>query len=394
MLLIQNLALQNATVFIRCDFNVPLDHYGNILDDRRIRETLPTIRYCLDHNCKIILASHLGRPKGEVVPKFSLLPVAKRLNRLLDHEILFSQDVTGEDTQQKTAGLKNGEILLLENLRFEKGETKNDPQFAKELADLADFYINDAFGVSHRAHASVEAITHYFDQTHKGAGFLLQKEISFFHDVLQKPPHPFTLIVGGSKVSTKLEALKHLLPEIDKMIIGGGMAFTFLKALGYETGSSIVEDDLLDAAKEIIKQATDNKVKLFLPVDFIIAKELQQETKSKIVTFQDIPQEYMGLDIGPASIQLFQEAVEKAKIILWNGPMGVFEIEKFSHGSLELARFVSSLHATKIIGGGDTAEMIHKAGVTQKMTFVSTGGGASLELLAGKELPGIKALTP
>ncbi len=392
MLKIQNLDLQNQTVFIRCDFNVPLDDYGNILDDRRIRETLPTIQYCLDHGCKIILASHLGRPKGEVNPKFSLLPVAKRLNRLLDHKVGFCTDIAGEETRKSVAELQNGDILLLENLRFDPGETRNDPVFAKKLADLAQFYINDAFGVSHRAHASVEAITHYYDTAHKGAGFLLQKEINFFHDVLQKPPHPFTLIVGGSKVSTKLEALKHLLPEIDKMLIGGGMAFTFLKALGYETGNSIVEEELIDAAKEIIHEAKKYHVKLFLPVDLIVAKAYQQETKSKIVTYQDIPEGYMGLDIGPATLTLFEEAVEKAKIILWNGPMGVFEIEKFSHGSIELSRFIASLHATKIIGGGDTAEMIHKAGVLEKMTFVSTGGGASLELLAGKRLPGIEAL--
>ncbi len=392
MLLLQNLSLEKDSVFIRCDFNVPIDDYGNILDDRRIRETLPTISYCLDHGCKIILASHLGRPKGKVDLKYSLLPVAKRLNRLLDHEVIFSKDVVGDDTQTKLSKLQNGEVLLLENLRFEPGESANDSDFAQKLANLANFYINDAFGVSHRAHASVEAIAHYFDKNHKGAGFLLQKEINFFHDVLQKPPHPFTLIVGGSKVSTKLEALKHLLPEIDKMIIGGGMAFTFLKALGYEIGHSIIEENLVDEAKKIIQEAKKQKVKLFLPVDFIIAEQMQQETKSHIVTYQDIPQEYMGLDIGPASLKLFEEAVQKAKIILWNGPMGVFEIEKFSHGSLEFARFIASLHATKIIGGGDTAEMIHHADVMKKMTFVSTGGGASLELLAGKNLPAIEVL--
>ncbi len=392
MLLIQDLNLQNNSLFIRCDFNVPMDNFGNILDDRRLKESLPTILYCLDHNCKIILASHLGRPKNKNDKKYSLLPIAKRLGRLLNKEILFSNDVIGSDTNKKIKNLTNGEILLLENLRFEKGETSNDPVFAKALASLAKYYVNDAFGVSHRAHASVEAITHYFDNNHKGAGFLLQKEISFFKTLLQAPPHPFTLVVGGSKVSTKLGALKHLLPELDKMIIGGAMVFTFLKALGIETGSSLVENDLIDEAKLLVQQAKKHKVKLFFPVDFIIAKELNQHTKSKIVTFLDIPKEYKGLDIGPASVMLFQEALNESKIIFWNGPMGVFEIDKFSHGSLELARYISSLHATKIIGGGDTAEMIHKAGVTKKMTFVSTGGGASLELLSGKELPGIKAL--
>ncbi len=391
MLRIQKLALQNARLFIRCDFNVPLDEFGNILYDRRIEASLPTIRYVLDHGCKIVLASHLGRPKG-VDPKLSLKPVAMRLSRLLHHEVVFASDVIGEDARTKAAQLQNGEILLLENLRFEPGETQNDPEFAKALATYGNFYVNDAFGVCHRTHASVEAITHYFDNTHKGAGFLLQKEVNFFHDALQTPDRPFTLIVGGSKVSTKLEALLHLLPKVDKMVIGGAMAFTFLKVLGYETGNSIVEEDLIPAAKNIMQQAHKRGVKLFLPVDIVVAKETDQDAESEIVTAQDIPEGYMGLDIGPATVTLFEEAVEKSKMILWNGPMGVFEIEKFSHGSFELARYIATLHATKIIGGGDTAEMVHKAGVLEQMTFVSTGGGASLALLAGKKLPGIVAL--
>ena len=393
MLTIQNMKLQEKSVFIRCDFNVPLDAYGNILDDTRILAALPTIRYCLDRKCKIILASHMGRPKGKVDPKLSLSPVAKRLQALLDHTISFSHEVVGKETTAKVASLNNGEILLLENLRFEEGETKNDKSFAANLAQLATFYVNDAFGVCHRAHASVEAITAFYDDDHKGAGFLLQKEIDFFQVLLQNPPHPFSLIVGGSKVSTKLEALMHLLPKIDKMIIGGGMAFTFLKALGYKTGKSIVEDDLLDAAQHIIKIAKELHVKLFFPVDFIIAKEISQNSSSQIVTFQDIPKDSMGLDIGPASIALFEEAIKDSNVILWNGPMGVFEVDKFSYGSIKLAHYLATLHATKIIGGGDTAEMIHHAKVTQKMTFVSTGGGASLELLASKELPGIEALS-
>ncbi len=391
MLRIQNLDLQNARLFIRCDFNVPLDEFGNILDDRRIEASLPTIRYALDHGCKIVLASHLGRPKG-VDAKLSLKPVAMRLSRLLNHEIIFASDVIGEDARTKAEKLQNGQILLLENLRFEPGETQNDPEFSKVLAAYADFYVNDAFGVCHRAHASVEAIAHYFDAAHKGAGFLLQKEVNFFHDALQTPDHPFTLIVGGSKISTKLEALLHLLPKVDKMLIGGGMAFTFLKALGYETGNSIVEEELIPSAKQIMQKARERGVKLFLPVDVVVAEEIKQEAESSIVTAQDIPARYIGLDIGPATVTLFEEAVTKSKMILWNGPMGVFEIDKFSHGSFELAKFIATLQATKIIGGGDTAEMIHKAGVLEKMTFVSTGGGASLALLAGKKLPGIAAL--
>ncbi len=394
MLIIQNMNLQENSVFIRCDFNVPLDVYGNILDDARIRAALPTIQYCLDRKCKIILASHMGRPKGKVDPKLSLTPVAKRLQTLLEHSISFSHEVVGEETTTKVASLQNGEILLLENLRFEEGETKNDKSFAANLAQLATFYINDAFGVCHRAHASVEAITTFYDDSHKGAGFLLQKEIDFFQMLLQNPAHPFSLIIGGSKVSTKLEALMHLLPKIDKMIIGGGMAFTFLKALGYKTGKSIVEDDLLDAAQHIIKIAKEYHVKLFFPIDFIIAKEISQNTSSQIVTFQDIPKDYMGLDIGPATITLFEEAIKGSSVIFWNGPMGVFEVDKFSYGSIKLAHYVGNLHATKIIGGGDTAEMIHNANATDEMTFVSTGGGASLELLASKKLPGIQGLVP
>lgn len=392
MLIMQNLALQNASVFIRCDFNVPLDNFGNILDDRRIRETLPTIYYCLDHGCKIILASHLGRPKGNRDKKLSLFIVAKRLERLLQQKIDFSNDIMRKDTKKRVENLQNGEILLLENLRFEKGEINNNLDFAKKLANLTEFYINDAFGVSHRAQASTEAITHFFDKKHKGAGFLLQKEVNFLQTILQKPIHPFTLIIGGSKISTKLDVLKYLLPKVDKMLIGGGMAFTFLKAQGYEVGRSIVENDLLESAIQTITLAKEHKVKLFFPVDFIIAKKLEQEAKSKIVTFLDIPKEYMGVDIGPSSLILFKEALEEAKTIIWNGPVGVFEINKFAQSSLQLAQYIASLHATKVIGGGDTAEMIHKAGVTDNMTFVSTGGGASLELLSGKTLPGILAL--
>lgn len=392
MLTIQNLNLDRDSLFIRCDFNVPLDEFGNILDDRRIRETLPTIRYALDHHCKIILASHLGRPK-EIDPALSLLPVAKRLGRLLEKEIAFSHDVVGEETRKKAAALQNGEILLIENLRFDPGETANDEAFAKKLADLAEFYVNDAFGVSHRAHASVEAITHFFDRAHKGAGFLLQKEVSFFHTLLENPAHPFALVVGGSKVSSKLELLQHLIPRVDKLLIGGGMAFTFLHAMGYETGDSIVETDLIPASLELMKQAKAHGVKIFLPVDLIVAEAIRQDAKSRIVTAQDIPSGWMGVDIGPATVTLFEEALEESKTLLWNGPMGVFEIDKFAQGSFALARYVATLHATKIIGGGDTGEMIHKAGVLEKMTFVSTGGGASLALLAGKKLPGIEALS-
>ncbi len=380
-----------SSVFIRCDFNVPLDEYGNITDDRRIRAALPTIRYCLDNECRIVLASHLGRPKG-YDEKYSLKPVAKRLQKLLKQDITMASDVVGEDAHAKFASLQTGEILLLENLRFEPGETKNDAEFAKKLSEFGEFYVNDAFGVSHRAHASVEAITRYYDQNHKAAGFLLQKEIKYLYKLLQNPTRPFLAIVGGSKVSGKLGALINLLPKVDKMIIGGGMAFTFLKALGEEVGKSLVEDDLIDEAKKIMEEAKRLGVKFYLPVDFVVAPEFKEDAPVKFVTFKEIPKDWMGLDIGLASTRLFREALNDVQTILWNGPMGVFEMEKFARGSIKLANYVAESYATKIIGGGDTASLISKAGVDDEMTFISTGGGASLELLEGKELPGIKAL--
>ncbi len=392
LLTIKDLELAGEKVFIRCDFNVPLDEFGNITDDRRIRAALQTIRYCLDHECAIILASHMGRPKGVYDEKFSLKPVAKRLQSLLHHEITLAKDVVGPDATAKAKELKSGEILLLENVRFEPGETKNDPELAKKMASMAKFYINDAFGVSHRAHASVEAITHYFDNDHKGAGFLLQKEIKYFHKLLKKPTRPFMAIVGGSKVSGKLEALVNLLPKVDKMVIGGAMAFTFWKARGYEVGKSLVEDDLIEDARHIMDEAKRLGVKFYLPVDFVIAPEFKEDAQVKYVTFQEIPKDWIGLDIGLASTRLFREALSDVQTILWNGPMGVYEMEKFARGSFKLANYVAESYATKIIGGGDTADLVQRVGVDDEMTFISTGGGASLELLEGKNLPGISAL--
>lgn len=388
---IKELELAGSAVFIRCDFNVPIDEFGNITDDRRIRSALQTIRYCLDHDCKIVLASHLGRPKG-FDEKFSLKPVAKRLHTLLKQDIIMAKDVIGEDAKKKFESLKNGEILLLENLRFEKGETKNDPEFAKELSRFGEFYINDAFGVCHRAHASVEAITHYYDEDHKGAGFLLLKEIQFFHHLLKRPTRPFVAVVGGSKVSSKLKALINLLPKVDKMLIGGGMAFTFLKALGEEVGNSIVEDNLLQDALNIIDEAKRLGVKLYLPVDFVVSQTFSEDSPIKYVTFKEIPKGWMGLDIGPATVRLFREALNDAQTILWNGPMGVYEMDKFARGSFQLSHFIAQSYATKVVGGGDTADLVQRAGDDEEMTFISTGGGASLELLEGKLLPGIAAL--
>ena len=381
-----------SRVFVRCDFNVPMDEFGNITDDRRIREALPTIKYLLDCECKIVLGSHLGRPKGEFKPEFSLKPVAKRLSHLLKQEIITAEDVVGEDAKSKAKALKDSEILLIENLRYRIEETKNDSSFAKELAEFGEFYINDAFGVSHRAHASVEAITSYFDDNHKSAGFLLLKEIKFFHKLLQNPARPFVAVVGGSKVSGKLEALINLLPKVDKMVIGGGMAFTFLKALGYEVGKSLVEDDLINEANHIMNEAKKLGVKLYLPVDIVAADEFKEEATVKYVTSQEIPEDFMGLDIGPASVRLFGEVLWDAQTILWNGPMGVYEMDKFSRGSFKISHEISRTHGTKVVGGGDTADLVQRAGDDEEMTFISTGGGASLELLEGKTLPGVKAL--
>lgn len=388
---IKDIDLAKKKVFIRCDFNVPQDDFLNITDDRRIRSAIPTIRYCLDNGCSVILASHLGRPK-EISSKYSLEPVAKRLARLLDKEIIMAKDVIGEDAKTKAMNLKAGEILLLENLRFEKGETKNDENLAKELASMVQVYINDAFGVCHRAHSSVEAITKFFDEKHKGAGFLLQKEIDFASNLIKHPARPFIAVVGGSKVSGKLQALTNLLPKVDKLIIGGGMAFTFLKALGYDIGNSLLEEELLEEANKILTKGKNLGVKIYLPVDVVAAPTCSQDAPMKFVPVQEIPNGWMGLDIGPASVRLFKEVISDAQTIWWNGPMGVFEIDKFSKGSIKMSHYISEGHATSVVGGGDTADMVARAGDADEMTFISTGGGASLELIEGKELPGVKAL--
>lgn len=369
-----------------------MDEFGNISDDRRIRSAISTIHYCLDQNCAVILASHLGRPEGQVVAKYSLAPVAKRIQQLLKREVILADDVVGEDALAKAAALKDGEILMLENLRYEAGETKNSEELSKKLASMAEFYINDAFGVSHRAHASVEGITHYFDNGHKAAGFLLQKEIEFLGKIIQNPVRPFAAIVGGSKVSGKLEALINLLPKVDKILIGGGMAFTFLKHLGYDIGASLVEDDLLDEAGRILEEAKRLGVKFYLPVDVVAAEKFSENTLSKIVSSQEIPSGWMGLDIGPATVRLYREVLNDVQTILWNGPMGVYEMDKFARGSNKIAHFVADSYATTVVGGGDTADLVQRIGVDDEMTFISTGGGASLELLEGKILPGVASL--
>jgi len=389
----KNIDIAGKKVFIRCDFNVPVDEYQNITDDRRIRSALNTIRYCIDNDCAIIIASHFGRPKGGYEEKYSLRPVKQRLKTLLQMEtIKLAPSIVCEETLKMASELKNGEIMFLENMRFEEGETTNDPELSKKLASMADIYINDAFGVSHRAHASVEGIANHFDINHKAAGFLLATEIKFFYHIIKEPKRPFVSIVGGSKVSGKLEALYNLVPKVDKIIIGGGMAFTFLKALGYEVGNSLVEDDLIPEALKIMEEAKKLGVKFYLPIDVIIAEAFDSEAFAKAVTTQEIPKGWMGLDIGPASALLFAQALEDAHTILWNGPMGVYEMDKFAKGSTKLSHAVASSYATTVVGGGDTADLVRRTGDEEEMTFISTGGGASLELIEGKVLPGVKAL--
>lgn len=392
---LKDLNIEGKRVFIRCDFNVPKDEFGNITDDRRIRSALQTIRYCIDRDCKIILASHYERPEpGKYEEQYSLAPVAKRLHTLLKikNEIFMAEDVVGEDAKAKAQKLQAGDVLLLENLRYEAGETVNDEGFAKQLADFADFYINDAFGACHRKHASIHAITKFFDNEHKGAGFLMEKEINFFSRVIENPMRPFIAVVGGSKVSGKLQALNNLLNKVDKLIIGGGMAFTFLKAQGFEVGNSLVEDDLLDEAKNIMDKAKELNIKFYLPVDVVVAPEFSENTIVKFLPTQEIPKGWFGLDIGPASSRLFREALGDARTIIWNGPMGVYEMDRFSKGSIAMSHNIAQTHATTIVGGGDTADVTQRAGDADEMTFVSTGGGASLKLIEGESLPGLEAL--
>ncbi len=392
---IKELDIDNKRVLIRCDFNVPKDEFGNISDDRRIRAALPTIRYCMDRDCKIILASHFGRPKaGEWnEEKDSLNTVAKRLRSLLKKDILMADDVVGDDTIKKAQGLEEGDILLLENLRYNPGETANDSEFASRLASMADIYINDAFGASHRKHASIFALPEHFKEGEKAAGFLMQKEVNFFDKMIKSPSRPFIAVVGGSKVSGKLQALVNLVEKVDKVVIGGGMAFTFLKALGHEVGNSLVEDDLIDDAKKIMQRAKELNVKFYLPVDIVAAPEFSDEVPVKFLPIQEIPKDWMGLDVGPATNRLFREALNDAQTILWNGPMGVYEMDKYSKGSFMMSHYIAESHATTIVGGGDTADVTQRAGDVDEMTFISTGGGASLELLEGKLLPGVEAVS-
>ncbi len=387
---VDEMDLKGKRVLCRFDFNVPLDADLNIVDDTRIRAALPTLNYALDENAKVIIASHLGRPKGKRVERMSLAPVAKRLSRLLGKEVTILKDCAGDEVRKAIAEINPGCTIMLENLRFHPGEEKNDEAFARELASYTDVYIDDAFGNAHRCHASNVGVTKFVKEC--GAGFLMKKELTYFSKALEKPARPLVAIVGGSKVSGKLEALGNLIKLVNKMIIGGGMAFTFLKAQGYEVGKSIVEDELLGRAREIMQEANDHGVKVYLPVDCVIAESVEEEAETKIVPVQEINAHWMGLDIGPATITLFTEALNNAKTIVWNGPMGVFEMDAFSRGTFALAHSVANSYALSIVGGGDTDVAIDRAGERDNMSYMSTGGGAFLELLEGKKLPAILAL--
>ncbi|MDO8545850.1 MAG: phosphoglycerate kinase [Nitrospirales bacterium] len=387
---IEDLPLRGKRVIIRADFNVPLDESGHISDDTRIRGTLPTINYAVDEGAKVILCSHLDRPNGKIDPRLSLAPVARRLQRLLGKEVGFAEDCVGAQAEMLVNKMKPGDVLLLENLRFHAGEEQNDDQFARALAGLADVYVNDAFGAAHRNHASVAGITKFLPMA--GAGFLMRKEIEYLEGAVANPMRPFVAILGGAKVSGKIGVIENLGKKVDKVIIGGGMAFTYLKALGFEVGNSLVEDGMLTIAKEIYEHAISRGVKFYLPVDFVVAASRDDGVESKIVTSQEIPKGWYGLDIGPASVKLFTEALGNAKTILWNGPMGIFEKDAYSRGTMAVAHAVADAYALTIVGGADTALAVHRAGVSESMSFISTGGGAALELLEGKVLPGIAAL--
>ena len=386
---VKDIDLKGKKVFVRCDFNVPMDENQNITDNTRIKAALPTIKYLLEQNCKIILASHLGRPKGEVKPEFSLKPVAKELSKLLGKDVIMANDVIGEDATSKAENLKEGEIMLLENVRFHREETDNDPEFAKKLASMAEIFVNDAFGTAHRAHASTTGIADYIPGV---AGFLIEKELKFLGNAINNPERPFVAILGGAKVSDKIGVIDSLLDKVDTLMIGGGMAYTFFKAQGYNVGNSLCEVEKTDLALEEMKKAKEKGVKLLLPIDTKIGKEFKPDTESKTVAWTEIPDEWEGFDIGEKTIEMFKNELQNAKTVIWNGPLGLFEFEQFAIGTNEIAKTLAELDATTIIGGGDSAAAVTKAGLAHKMTHISTGGGASLEFLEGKKLPGIECL--
>ena len=385
---IEDIQVQGKKVLVRCDFNVPLDKDGNITDENRIVGAMPTIKYLADNGAKVILCSHMGKPKGEPKPEFSLAPVAKRLSEKLGKEVVFAADanVVGENAKKAVAEMKDGDIVLLENTRYRAEETKNVETFSKELASLAEIFVNDAFGTAHRAHCSTVGVTEYLPAV---CGYLIQKEIEFLGNAVNNPVRPLVAILGGSKVSSKISVIENLLDKVDKLIIGGGMAYTFMAAKGQEVGDSLLEKDYIDYAKEMMAKAGD---KLLLPIDTVVAKDFANDAESKVVPEGGIQAGWQGLDIGPKTIELFSDAVKSAKTVVWNGPMGVFEMENFAKGTNAIAQVLAQIDATTVIGGGDSVAAVNQAGLGDKMSHISTGGGASLEFLEGKELPGIVAL--
>jgi len=391
MLTLKDLDLKGKIVFLRVDFNVPLDEECKIRDDSRIKAALPTINYLLEQKAKVVVASHLGRPQGEYIPKFSLKPVAERLSELIPQEVILAPDVIGEEVLKLKKELKEDQILLLENLRFHKEERANDSSFAQLLAQEVDYYVNDAFGASHRLHASVVGIVKYVEKS--AAGFLLKKEVDYLSKAVHSPPKPYVAILGGAKVSDKIPVIENLLNIADSILIGGAMAYTFFKAQGYEVGRSLVEEDKIELAHLLLDQAQEEKVNFYLPSDHLVAAEKDSDAEVKTVGSPPLPSDLMGLDIGPKTVEKYSEIIAKAKTIFWNGPMGVFEIDKFSQGTMKIAEAVANSEALSIVGGGDSVAAVYKAGVSEKISHISTGGGASLEFMATETLPGIEALS-
>ncbi len=389
---VEDIQVNGKKVLVRCDFNVPLDENRNITDETRIDGALPTIKYLIDNGAKVILCSHMGKPKGEPKPELSLAPVAKKLSQKLGKDVIFAADdtVVGENAKKAVAEMKEGDVVLLENTRYRKEETKNVDEFSEELASLADVFVNDAFGTAHRAHCSNVGVTKYLDTA--AAGYLIQKEIEFLGNAVNNPVRPCVAILGGSKVSSKISVINNLLEKVDTLIIGGGMAYTFIKAMGGEIGNSLLEADYLDYAKEMMKKAEDKGVKLLIPVDTVVAKEFSNDAEHKTVERGQIEEGWEGLDIGEKTVALYKDAIKDAKTVVWNGPMGVFEMPTFAKGTNAIAEALAEIDATTIIGGGDSVAAVNQAGLGDKMSHISTGGGASLEFLEGKDLPGIVAL--
>ena len=386
---ITEMDVKGKRVFVRVDFNVPLNENRVITDDTRIKSAIPTIEYLAEHGAKVILASHLGRPKGEFNEKYSLAPVVEKLGQMLNRRVLFAGDCVSEVPKKVIAGMKDGEVVLLENLRFHTGEEKNDPGFVRELASLADFYVNDAFGTAHRAHASTAGIAGMLPA---GAGFLMEKEVEYLGRAVKKPVRPFVAIIGGAKVSDKIGVIENLLSKVDTLIIGGGMANTFLKAQGYDMGKSLVEEDKVELARRTIDKAAAANVRFLLPADLMVAESVSPDSPHKVVPKDRIPGEWAAVDIGPQTAVVFADTIKQAKTVIWNGPMGVFEIEPFAKGTEAVAKAVAESDGISIVGGGDSVAAVRKMGAAQEISHISTGGGASLEFLEGKELPGIKAL--